>query len=104
MSANMVQYYRNGEGWELASLDEQETQAIHKLVRGRNCEVLKECLSDATEILNEYQSPYNVDLSLAIPLAQQLFERRALHIAVILDAVLRRKVFELRRNGAHANE
>jgi hypothetical protein len=54
--------------------------------------------------LSEYQSPHNNDLSLAIPLAQQLFERRALHIAVILDAVLRRKVFELRRNGAHTNE
>jgi len=104
MSANMVQYYKNGEGWELAALDDQEIQAIHRLVRGKNCEVLKECLGDATEILREYQSPYSVDLSLAIPLARQLFERRALHIAVILDAVLRRKVFELRRNGAHANE
>ena len=104
MSANMVQYYKNGEGWELASLEEQEIKAVHRLVRERNSEILSECLKDAAEILSEYQSPHNNDLSLAIPLAQQLFERRALHIAVILDAVLRRKVFELRRNGAHTNE
>lgn len=100
MSANLVQYYRNGDGWELASLDEDEVSAVHSAVRERNKEIFQECVVDAMAILAEYQCP--IDFRNVSDIAQQLFERRALHIAVILDGALRRKVFELRRNGAHA--
>ncbi len=103
MSLSLAQYYKNGSGWELATLDDSELNEVYKTIRQRNKEIFDECLTDAAESLRRYQTPYSNSLQSVVSVAQQLFERRAIHISVILDAVLKQKVFELRRNGAHEN-
>jgi len=103
MSVSLAQYYKNGSGWELATLDDTELEDVYKIVRERNKQIFEECLSDAAESLRRFQSPYSNILDAVVRVALQLFERRAIHISVILEAVLKQKVFELRRNGAHEN-
>ena len=103
MSLSLAQYYKNGSGWELATLDDSELNEVYKAIRERNREIFEECMSDALKIVGKYQSAYSSNLEVLARVAQQLFERRAIHISVILDAVLKQKVFELRRNGAHEN-
>ena len=104
MSLSLAQYYKNGSGWELATLDDSELNEVYKTIRERNREIFEECMSDALKVVGRYQSPYSSNLDVLTRVAQQLFERRAIHISVILDAVLKQKVFELRKNGAHENE
>lgn len=101
MTISLVRWYKNGNGWELESLTTEEADTINRALRERNKVIFEECLTDAWKILEKYQTPYNTNLELATEVAQQLFERRAIHISLILDAVLKRKVFELRKNGTH---
>jgi hypothetical protein len=103
MNVNLVQYYKNANGWELETLSDDEMQEVYKVVRERNKEIFEECMRDAFSIVGKYQTTYSCNLEVTARVAQQLFERRAIHISVILDAVLKRKVFDLRRNGAHTD-
>jgi hypothetical protein len=102
MNVNLVQYYKNGDGWELETLTEDEAQQVYKAIREKNKKIFSECMEDAEDIMGEYQGIRNNSLALVTQVAQQLFERRAIHISVILDAALKRKVFDIRRNGTHS--
>jgi hypothetical protein len=62
-------------------------------VRFRNNRILRECIEDAIDIIKDYQLPYGPDI--AVRIALQLFERRATHVSVIMDAVLKQKTFRV---------
>lgn len=97
MGTSLVQYYKNGRGWELIGLEDGEIQEVHDALRERNRQTFSECLKDAEALLSKYQGPHNSSIEALAGVAQHLFERQAIHASVILDAVLRRKAFDLKR-------
>ncbi len=43
MNISPVRYYKDGSGWDLATLSNDETNKLHEEVRFRNRHLLKEC-------------------------------------------------------------
>ena len=99
MNLSLARYYRGQNGWELATLTDEEIEAAQDTIRMKNNELLEECLEDALKMLQKIRAWPS--LSMALPIAQQLFERKAIHVSFVLDAVLKRKTHELRNGGDH---
>lgn len=97
MDLSLARYYRKGSGWELVTLDDEELKDAYSATRQKNNELFKECLEDALSLLQKYR-PYPL-ISQALPIAQQLFERKAIHVSLLMDALLKRKMHELRNGG-----
>lgn len=90
-----MQNFRNGNGWEHRCLDTKEELRIQEEVRGRNIDVMSECLADALEVLVAagYTRPtWEQALGVAVP----LFERRTPHVSRVYDETLKALVAESR--------
>jgi predicted dinucleotide-utilizing enzyme len=98
---SLARYYRNGPAWELVSLTETEIREAQEVVRKKNNELFEECLADALGLIHKYR-PWHNNVAAATPIAQQLFERKAIHINFVLDAILKRKIHELKKGGGNA--
>lgn len=99
MNLSLARYYKNGANWELATLDDAEIEEANNAVRRKNNELFEQCLEDALKMLQKLR-PWP-SLALASPIAQQLFERKAIHISLLLDAMLKQKIHSLKNGGGH---
>jgi len=97
MNLSLARYYRDKNGWELVTLTDDEIKEAHEAIRTKNNELFEQCLEDSLKMVQKYR-PWP-SLALAMPIAQQLFERKAIHISLVLDAILKRKTHELRNGG-----
>lgn len=97
MNISLARFYKNSNGWDLATLSDKEMETIHHSVRRRNAEILSECIEDAKSIARHHELVNNYNWDTTLKMALQLFERRTVHISVILDAVLKQKTFRVDR-------
>lgn len=99
MNLSLARYCRNANGWDLVTLTDGEIAEAHETIRQKNNELFQQCLEDALKMLQKH-GPWP-SLSLALPIAQQLFERKAIHISLVFDALLKRKIHEIKNGGGH---
>ena len=74
MNISLARFYKNSNGWDLATLSDKEMDQVHKAVSMRNNQIFKECMEDAIDIINGHQLTYGYALDVVSRIALQLFE------------------------------
>lgn len=95
---NFVRNFKNGSGWEQATITEKENTNIQEALRKKNNQIFIESMKDAHEILKPYITPYSNSVARIQDLANKLFEKRAIHSLTAYQEFLKAKVEKL-RNG-----
>lgn len=95
---SFVKNYMGIAGWEQAIVTEKENNNIQEALRKKNNQIYLECLKDAENMLKRLIVPYSNSLSRIQALADNLFEKRAIHSLTAYQEFLKAKV-EKQRNG-----
>lgn len=100
---NFVKNFKNGRGWEQATITEEENKTIQEQLRTLNNRIYIESLKDAHEMLKKYIVPYSNPLPQIQQAAERLFEKRAIHSFTAYQEFLKLKINKL-RNGCNGEE
>lgn len=100
---SFVKNFRNGDGWEQATLTEQESKSIQKQLRKINNQIYLECLRDAETMLKRYIMTNSNPLKQVQAIADKLFEKRAIHSLTAYQEFLKAKVEKLRNGEGDLN-
>jgi len=88
--------WKNGHGWEIAYIDEEEDAEIQEALRIKNSKIMEQCLTEAHAQLAKYIAPYSNALPQIVKLATALFEKRAIHSLSAYQEFLKAKINRLR--------
>ena len=94
---SFVRNFRNGYGWEIASITDEENKTIQEALRKKNNQIYEECLKDAEKMVKKHVVSFTNPLREIRSAADKLFEKRAIHFMTTYQEFLRAEVEKLRR-------
>ena len=95
---SFMRNFRGSNGWETATITEQESNTLQEQLRELNNRIYVEALTDAREMLKPYIVPYSNPLPQIQQTADRLFEKRAIYGLTAYQEFLKAKVQMLRNN------
>ncbi len=94
-----VKNFMNINGWEQATITEQEGKNIQDALRKKNNQkIYEECLNDSERALKRFIVAYSNPIKHITDTANKLFEKRAIHSLTAYQEFLKAKIEKI-RNG-----
>jgi len=95
---SFMRNFRGSNGWETATITDEESNTLQEELRKLNNQIYQECLQDAHDALKRYIVPYSNPMPQIQQAADRLFEKRAIHGLTAYQEFLKAKVQMLRNN------
>lgn len=96
---SFVRNFRNGHGWEIASITDEENKTIQEALRKKNNQIYEECLKDAEKMVKKHVISFTNPLREIRAAADKLFEKRAIYSMTAYQEFLRSELEKLRRKN-----
>lgn len=90
-------WYKDLQGFKWAEVTEAEEKEVQAILRKKNIEIMRECITDGIVISNELREPEHQIDNIDMAIATALFEKRATQFFTIEQAFLDDKIQMLKQ-------